>query len=545
MKNIHINRQAPKDGLAGLKENWKTDLTSGFLVFLIALPLCLGIAMASGFPPIGGILTAIIGGLVVSPLMGSRLSIKGPAAGLIAIAVAAVADLGQGDAALGYKLTLAVVVVAGLIQVAFALLKLGRFVDFFPTSAVHGMLAAIGIIIIAKQVPVMLGATPESKNPIALLMEIPAMLGRLNPEIAFIGGLSLLILFGLPLIKISWVKKIPAPMLVLLVAIPLGSLFDLTHEHKYLFLDHDYIVGPKFLVTLPGNFLDGITFPDFSQVFSLTSFKYIIMFALVGSLESLLTVKAIDGLDPYKRKSDTNRDLLAVGAGNTLAGLVGGLPMIAEVVRSSANVGNGAKTRWANFFHGGFLLIFVAFFPNLIHQIPLSALAAMLIFTGFRLASPKLFKDTFRIGKEQLAVFLATIIVTLAEDLLVGIAAGIVLEAAIYLFSGVSFKNLFKSNFLQERVGNSIYLKAKNAAVFTNYLGFKKQIEAVPAGQDIVLDFTQADLVDHTFMEQIHHFKHDYEARGGSVHLMGLDRLTPVSSHALSARKATRKTVTA
>jgi len=540
MKNNNEKQQLPLDGLRGLRQNWKSDLTSGFLVFLIALPLCLGIAMASGFPPIGGILTAIIGGLIVSPLMGSRLSIKGPAAGLIAISIAAVTELGQGDAFAGYRYVLAIVVVAGLIQVIFGLLRLGRFVDFFPAAAVHGMLAAIGIIIIAKQVPVMLGVTPAESNPLALLAEVPAMLGRLNPEIALIGGLSLLILFGLPLVKNKWVKKIPAPMLVLLIALPLGRYFDMEHQHTYLFLDHQYFVGPKFLVTLPGNFLDGITFPDFGQLFSLTSLKYVLMFALVGSLESLLTVKAVDGLDPYKRKSDANRDMLAVGAGNTLAGFVGGLPMIAEVVRSSANVGNGAKTRWSNFFHGGFLLLFVAFFPDLIHQIPLSALAAMLIYTGFRLASPKQFRETYKIGKEQLAVFLITIVVTLAEDLLLGIAAGITLEILIHLFSGVPLRKLFKSDFDVDSSGGTIVFRARSAAIFTNYLGFKKEIEALPSGKLVTLDFTLARLVDHTFMEQLMHFKHEYESNGGHVHIKGLEGLRAVSGHVLSARKAPR-----
>ena len=532
--------QIPKDGIIGLKENWKGDLVSGFLVFLIALPLCLGIAMASGFPPIGGILTAIVGGLFVGPLMGSRISIKGPAAGLIAIAIAAVTDLGHGDAMAGYKYALAAVVVAGIVQMVFAVLKLGRYVDFFPASAVHGMLAAIGIIIIAKQFPVLLGVKPESKNPLALLLEIPSFIFNLNPEIALIGGLSLLILFGLSFINVAWVKKIPAPMLVLLIAIPLGNYFDLSHEHKFLFHDHLFSVSPKFLVTLPGNFLDGITFPDFSRLFTLVSLKYIIMFALVGSLESSLTVKAVDILDPYKRKSDNNKDLLAVGAGNTIAGLIGGLPMIAEVVRSSANIGNGAKTRWSNVFHGMFLLVFVAFFPNIIHQIPLSALAAMLIFTGFRLASPQSFRNTFRIGPEQLAVFLTTIIITLAEDLLLGLAAGILLEMLIHLFSGVPFKYLFKSDFEIEKTEEAIIFRAKRAAIFTNYLGFKKQLEDAPEHKNIVIDFASSKLVDHTFMEQIHHFKHDYESNGGKVDIVGLSHLKPVSSHTLAKRRVVR-----
>lgn len=527
----------PQDGLNGLKENWKRDMISGFLVFLIALPLCLGISMASGFPPIAGIFTAIIGGLLVGPISGSRLTIKGPAAGLIAIAAASVMTLGKGDPLLGYKYTLAVVVVAGVIQMLFGLLKMGKFGDFFPASAVHGMLAAIGIIIIAKQFPILIGVKPEVSNPLALLAAIPAMVQQLNPEIALIGLVSLVILFTLPRIKSKYVKLVPAPMLVVIIAMAMGRMFDLEHFHSYLFLDHQYFVDPKYLVTLPARLADGLTFPDFGEVFSGDSIKFIIMFALVGSLESLLTVKAIDRLDPYQRASNPNKDLLAVGAGNTLSGLIGGLPMIAEVVRSSANINNGAQTRWANFFHAAFLLIFVAFLPGLIHQIPLAALAAMLIYTGYRLASPELFRNTYKIGKEQIAVFLVTIIFTLAEDLLVGIAAGIALEIIIHLFSGARLKNLFKHRTEMTEQDGKYVIKIKDAAVFTNYLGFKKFMADIPKEKHLVFDFSESTLVDHTFMEHLHHFETDYHNSGGQIVIKGLHQMKTYSSHPMSARK--------
>jgi len=268
-------------------------------------------------------------------MMGSRLSIKGPAAGLISIAFAAVAELGRGDAAAGYRYALAVVAITGLVQVGFAILKLGRYVDFFPTSAVHGMLAAIGIIIIAKQLPVLLGATPEGKTPIALLLELPQLVRRADTHDAIVGLSSLALLFGyawLPLKKFK--AAVPPQLIVLVLGVGLGSYF---------------VLDPKFLVHLPESFAAGFVLPDFGLVGSAVTWKYVLMFALVGSLESLLTVKAVDGLDPYRRKSDANRDLLAVGLGNSVSGLLGGLPMIAEVVRSSANVSNGAQTRWANF----------------------------------------------------------------------------------------------------------------------------------------------------------------------------------------------------
>lgn len=523
---------------AEIKENWKSDLASGFLVFLIALPLCLGIALASGFPPIAGVITAMVGGLIISPIMGSPLSIKGPAAGLIAIAIASVSELGQGDPYLGYKLTLAVIVASGLVQIIFGLLKFGQFIDFFPVTVVRGMLAGIGIIIIAKQFSVLLGVEALNQNALMLLLEVPSIISKANPHIAIIGIIGLVILFCWPIITNKWLKKIPAPLFVLLVVIPLGHFFQLDTEHEYLFLKNSFIIGPMYLVRLPTNFLESFVSPDFSQLISFTSFKYIMMFTLVGSLESLLTVKAIDEIDPLRRTSNTNKDLIAVGIGNTTSGLIGGLPMIAEVVRSSANVSNGAKTRWSNFFHGLLLLIFVAFFPNLIHQIPLSALAAMLIYTGFRLASPKLFIETYRVGKEQLAIFLVTIIITIAKDLLVGIAAGIVLKFIIELAAGVPFKYLFKSDFEIVKDDQTIILIAKHAAIFSNYLSFKSTLQHLPSKKEITIDFAQAKMVDYTFIEQIYHFKFDYEADGGIVNIIGLDQLEAWSDHKHAVRTA-------
>ena len=265
MKSIIV----PKDGLQGLKENWRSDMVSGFLIFLIAMPLCLAISKASGFPPIAGIYTAIIGGLFVSLFMGSRITIKGPAAGLIAISVGAVEELGRGDNMKGYQLTLAVIVIASIIQILFGLFKAGKLGDFFPASAVHGMLAAIGIIIISKQLPVLFGEQARGKEPLELLADIPYMLANMNPEVAFIGIISLIILFTLPTFKNRFIKLIPAPMLVLLIAIPLGLYYDFQHEHDYSLAAISYhIIPDNLLVQLPDTFLGGISFPDFSEIFS-------------------------------------------------------------------------------------------------------------------------------------------------------------------------------------------------------------------------------------------------------------------------------------
>jgi MFS superfamily sulfate permease-like transporter len=531
----------PKDGLAGFAAHYKSDAIAGFMVFLIALPLSLGISKASGFPPIAGVFTAIIGGIVVSILGGAKLTIKGPAAGLIVIALGAIEELGRGNTFLGYKLTLGVIVVSGLVQIGFGLLKLGRLADFFPVTVIHGMLAAIGIIIAAKQIHVAVGVKPEGKGTLALLQEIPHSLANLNPEIASIGLLSLIILFGLPLVKNQTVRRIPGPLVVLLVAVPLGFVFDLDHVHHYVFNRHLFEINPNdFLVVLPKHIWEGITFPDFSAVYSLTGVKYVCMFALVGSIESLLSAQAIDALDPWKRKSDMNRDLKAVGVGNVLAGAIGGLPMIAEIVRSSANIHNNAHTRWSNFYHGLFLLLFVSFASTLIHHIPNAALAAMLLYTGYRLASPGEFFKTYSIGMDQLSIFLTTIFVTLATDLLLGITAGIVLKLILQLLLGVPFSNLFSSNVVLEENPSYSLFKIKDSATFSNFLGFKSHLAKVPADKPIVLDFSQAKLIDHSFMQHIHHLAEDKASKGMQLTVQGIEQHKPFSDHPLAARKVPR-----
>ncbi|MCS6818564.1 MAG: SulP family inorganic anion transporter, partial [Chitinophagales bacterium] len=409
-------------GLKNLTE-LRHDLVAGFFVFLIALPLCMGIAMASGFPPVSGLLTAIIGGMIVPWLAGSnaQLTIKGPAAGLIAIAISCVNELGQGDLLKGYVCTLAVIVAAGIVQLLLALLRFGRFSDSVPLSVVHGMLAAIGIIIISKQTHVLLAAKVNEPDILKSLAAIPESILNIHPIAGGIGLLSLLILVMLPLIKSKNIKLIPPPLVALAVAVFAAHWFELGRVRAENLFGKTFALGPEYLVKLPASVASALTFPDFSKFLSITSVKYVVMFALVGSLETMLSAKAIDISDPWKRKSNLSRDLGAVAIGNIICGLTGGLPMISEIARSSANISYGARTARANFFHGFFMLLFISFFPSLLEQIPLSALAAMLVYTGFRLASPKEWLHMYRTGKEQLIVFVVTIVITLAIDLLAGI----------------------------------------------------------------------------------------------------------------------------
>jgi len=523
------NNSIPAEGMTGFRVHFQSDATSGFVVFLLALPLSLGIAKASDFPPLMGLITAIIGGIVVSFIMGSRLTIKGPAAGLIVIVAGAVADFGGGEQ--GWRYTLGAIVVAGFIQILFGVFKFGKLVDFFPLSAIHGMLAAIGLIIIAKQVPVLLDIDPvqtKGVSPLGLFAKIPYFLQHLDPKATVIGVVSLVIMLGWPSLKNSYLKKIPAPLMVLFVAIPAELMMDFQHTE------------PVYALVHIGDLLDNVRLNvDFHGTAQLGLFvKYVVMFALVGTLESLLTVKAIDLLDPYKRKSNPNKDLIAVGLGNVIAGVLGGLPMISEVARSSANVSNGAKTRWANFYHGFFLLAFVLLASHLIELIPNTALAAMLITVGIRLAHPKEFIHTFRIGKEQLFIFLITIFFTLYEDLLVGIAAGIVVKMLIHWFHGTPLTSFFKAPTVVSFEGNTYRVEIDKAAIFTNFLGIKRKLEEIPSGFQVTIDLQKTKLVDHSVMESLYHFKHEYESLdGGSVVLVGLEEHIPLSDHELAGRK--------
>jgi MFS superfamily sulfate permease-like transporter len=401
----------------------------------------------------------------------------------------------------------------------------------------------------AKQIHVMFGVTPATSNLFMAIAQIPHSLLNPNPDIAVIGVTSMALLIIWSMVKNPKLKMIPAPILVVLMGMGLARYFDLEHEHMYLFLPdahflphHEATVGPKFLVAISENFLSGFYLPDFSKMFTQEFLEAVISICLVGSLESLLSAVAVDKLDAYKRHSNLDRDLTAIGIGNLICGLIGGLPMIAEIVRSSANVNNGAKTAWSNFFHGVFVLLFVVLFPRLIHSIPLASLAALLVFTGFRLASPKEFAKVMGVGKEQLFMFVVTIIGVLATDLLIGVAIGILVKISIHMLRGVRLNNLLKIHFVIENLSDdSVIVEIVGAAIFSNFLRLKDALAKLENGRKVIFQLNNAYLIDHTVMEYLHYFQHDYESHGGgSCRFLGMEYHDTYSRHPLAVRKMKR-----
>ncbi len=532
----------PLDWIPGLKQNWKYDLLSGFTVFLIALPLCLGIAMASGVPPMSGIIAGVVGGLLLSMIGGGHLTVNGPAAGLAIMVLSTIegfkllAPAGLNDSEItffAYRCTLAVGVGCGVLQLLFSVLKAGKLSSFFPPSVVHGMMSAIGIMIIIKQFHSAIGVKARGSSLFDVMADIPRAISELNSDITIISIVSLTILIVLPRIKNKFVRMLPAPLIVVLVAIPLGHYFSLKKEHAHeIFKLINDELGRNYLVTLPENLMDGFVFPDFSLFFSSFSIQMIIAYSLVASLESLLTSSAIEKLDPYKRVTNYNAELFGKGFGNILSSFLGGLPIIAEVVRSSSNVANGARTRWSNFFHGLFLLCFIVFLPGLIQQIPLAALASILIFTGFRLSSPLEYIKTYKLGKEQFLIYVMTIIVTLVTDLLMGITFGIVIKLFVQFLNGVPLGQFFVCKFDEEKGENgNIKIILHGSLVFSNFMRLKRKLEGLPLKKNIIIDLSETVFIDHSIMSHLSDFSHSYIKQSGMFELVGLDKHYAFSDH--------------
>ncbi len=515
------------------------DMRAGFVVGIIALPMSIGIALASGFPPFAGLVSSLIGGIVVSFFSGSRLGIKGPAGGLSALTLGCVMVLGEGNLAIGYSFTLAVIVVSGVLQILSAFAKMGNLGDFFPAAAIHGMLAALGFIMVVKQLPPLMGVSTDIKSTIGLLTHLPELLQSINPKVFLIGLGCLVLLIGHHFLPKNISNLLPAIILMLAIVVPVAWLLGLQIPHKYSFFGKMYEIDPQlFLVDFPADFLTTIRPPNFQKINTIEFWFFAIAFSLAGNIESLLTCKLIDQHDPWHRQSNFNRDLLAIGVGNILCGFVGGLPIISESKRSLVNIHLGAVSFASNFFHAFFLLILILFAQPFIRMIPVSALAAFLIYAGIKMTMPSEFSKSYKIGQEQFLIFVIVFIVTIYTNILVGVLVGTIFEIVVNMHFGVRLSSLFNSNLeIQRETAFQYKVSMNGPAIFSNFLWSKKSLQSIPKHAKVTVDFTNATVVDHSFLENLSYFDETRKKSGGSIFIEGLDYHAQVSSHPLAARR--------
>lgn len=525
-----------------LTQNWFFDLSAGFNIFLIAIPLSVGIALASGAPPAAGLIAAIIGGIVGSFLGGGHININGPAAGLIVIILNCINTLGANDPILGFQYTLAIIVIAGLIQVAIGLLGWARIGLAFPSSVIQGMLVSIGLIILIKQTIVVLDLTTNAKNIFEYFFELPTSIKSINVISTFIGFITLLTFLGIQKIKQNTSSKffifLPAPLMAILVGVIIAHIFNFKEEHLIHFGNWNVSVGPHLLLSVPQNFTGHFHFPNFSQILHWDSIKFIITLALVASLESTLSAHAVDKIDPLKRQSQLNRDLWSKGICNVLCGLIGGLPIITEIVRSSANISNGARSILSNFFHGLFILLFTICFPWILNEIPLSALAALLIVVGWRLSHPTLFKNAFQIGPDHMLAFATTIIITLAFDLLLGIFAGLLVEIAFAVVMGTKLRELFNPVIKTKQEANHIIIESHSSMIFCNMFGLRNHVQQfIVHSSNITLDLSRSPFIDHTVMDFLSSFRIKLKEQGIQLTILTSPLHHSFSKHQLASKK--------
>ncbi|MBX2843928.1 MAG: hypothetical protein KTR26_19305, partial [Flammeovirgaceae bacterium] len=526
--------------------NWKSDLVAGISVSLIALPLGLGIAIGAGVPPMSGIIASVIGGIFTTFFRSSYLGINGPPAGLIVVILAANAALADPDGT-SWPYVLAAFVVAGILQVAIGLLKWGKLGDLLPSSVIHGMLAAIGVIILGKQAHVALGVSSSAQNAFGVLLEIPHSLINLNPLITIIAVVSIGILIVYPKINNKTIHLIPAPMWVLIFSIPLAFGLKYLNNFTFLGFNQTFEIGKESLINIPNNLIDGFVFPNFSKINLPEFWISVFSILLVGSLINLISSKAVDKLDPHKRSTDLNKDLSAVGLSTILSALIGGLPITTVIVRSSVNVQNGAKTKWSNFFHSIILLVMVVFLTPVLKELPLAALAAILVFTGFKLASPKVFKETYQKGPEQLIIFSVTLVMALVLGILWGVFLGVITTLVVHfvnakldisLFSKYTYNPTIKV--MKEKRGK-YFINIKGIANFVSILKLKSMLEDIPPKNDIVIGFSHALLVDFTLLEFIYDYAEKWKQNGRNFDIIGLSLHYRTSEHPMSLHLLSKK----
>ena len=519
--------QKPKEGFKGFVENFQSDLIAAISVSLIALPLSLGIALAAGAPAMSGILSAVVGGVVTTFFRGGHVSINGPAKGVIAVILLGITlmDDGSGQA---FNYVLGAIVVSGAIQTLLGLLKLGRLADIFHSSVILGILAAIGIIIFAKQIHVALGTHSESSNIVQNLIDAVLLIPEANPFVVLISLTGLIILLFHSKISFRLFQFFPAPIWVIALSIPFVYLFNFFDAQTLTFFGKSYDVGPSLLLEIPENIMDSILFPNFSMINTIEFWTTVFSLLIITSIESLAIAKAVDKIDPYKRKTDLNKDLTGIGLSTVAAGFVGGLPIIAVIIRSTVNIHNGAKTKWSNLYQGILLLVLIVVLGPLMRQVPLCAFAILLVFTGFKLASPGVFKQVYDHGPEQLIFFIFTMVLTLYTNLLVGLVGGLSLALATHMLLAklpISqfFKMVYNSGSDLSQIAEERYeLKIKGIANFLSIPKIDKLIKKIPDGVEVRVDLTDTKLVGITFMDYIVDYLKIQKTLGGNVVLEGL-----------------------
>lgn len=516
------------------------NIFSGFVVSLIALPLGLGLAMASEAPPIAGVIAAVVGGVVVSILGGSYVTIAGPGNGLVGVLLIAITALGLNSA-------YAAIICSGALLLVLGFLRMGKLADFFPSSAIQGMLAAIGLIILGKQFHIMLGNKISRDSTLEYLLEIPnTIIGVFSYGdigliyAAAIGAISLAIMVFYPKLRNKYLQLIPAPMWIVLLSIAFSYYFE-------IIMNQANPIAVEYMISgIPdiNQIIKQIPTPNFDGISSLAFWSSVISLTLIASVESLLSIKAVDKLDPEKRRSNVNKDIKALGLATIASGFLGGLNVVTVIARSSVNVNNGGSNRSSNFAHAIFLVIFIVLFSTQLERIPLPALMAILVFTGYKLASPDVVRHIFSIGKEQVIIFFITLIVTLKVSLISGITSGLIATFIIHIILNKSFslfaKNILKPNVLmykEEEGEGNYFISVKHFSSFLNFSKLKKKLNAVPEDKDVILDFSLCEFVDHTVMENIHNYQDLFHKKGGNIEVIGLDMHASKSEHPFALRR--------
>lgn len=495
------------------------DVVAGLVVFLVALPLCLGVALASNAPLFSGILAGIIGGVLVGFLSGSSTSVAGPAAGLTAVVATQIGALGS------FRAFLLAVVVAGVIQIVLGVARTGFIAEFFPSSVIKGLLAAIGVILILKQLPHVVGHDPDPLGDMAFnqadqrntFSEIVAGALDIQPGAALVGILSIVLLVVWEKTKKLKASVIPAPLVVVLVAVGANLLLSR--------LGGAWAIEPSHLVAVPvaeslSGFANFLQFPDFAQWTNPAVYRAAVTIAIVASLETLLNLEAVDKIDPEKRSSPPNRELLAQGIGNMASGLIGGLPITSVIVRSSVNINAGGKTKLSTVVHGLLLLLSVALLPMWLNKIPLAALAAILLMTGFKLASPKLLRQMWSEGRSQFLPFIVTVVAIVLTDLLVGILIGLAISVGFILHS-----NLRRPlrRVVEKHIGGDVLrIELANQVSFLNRASLAKTLAEVPRDSHVLIDARNTDYIDADVRDLISDFSQETApAHGVELSLLG------------------------